>query len=190
MNEFPIQITFHDLEHSDAVEAHLREKAEKLGRFSEDIMSCRVTVEMPRRHMHRGKLFNIRIDLSVKGDELVIDRNVSRDINIAIREAFDNARRLLEDYSRRRRGDVKVHEVAHAGVVTQLFPDQDYGFIRTPEGREIYFHRNSVVDGGFPLLEPGNEVHFVEEQGDQGLQALRVSRLSHHREAAERVDRG
>jgi len=56
-DENPLQITFRDIERSDALETHIREKAEKLETFFEPIMSCRVVVEMPHQHKNQGKLF-------------------------------------------------------------------------------------------------------------------------------------
>jgi ribosome-associated translation inhibitor RaiA len=93
---------------SEAVEAAVREKAAKLDEFCDDIMSCRVMVESPHRHHHTGKLYHLRIDLTVPGDEIVIKRDPSEDathedVYVVIRDAFDAAKRQLEDYVRRRR---------------------------------------------------------------------------------------
>jgi cold shock CspA family protein len=116
----------------------------------------------------------VRIDLIVPGDELVVDRQVDEDLYVAIRDAFHAARRKLEDYARRQRGAVKVHEASPHARVVKLFPDEGYGFLETPDGREVYFHRNSVKDSGFDRLEIGTEVRFAEESGEQGPQASAV----------------
>ena len=89
--------------------------------------------------------------------------------------SFNATRRQLEDYARRRRGDTKVHPVAGSARVLQIFPAQDYGFLRTEDGRDIYFHRNSLVGADFEHLNPGMVVKYVEEQGDQGPQAVTVT---------------
>lgn len=96
----PLQITFRDLPHSDAIEAHIREKAEKLEQFFADIVSCRVVVEQTARHQQQGKLHNVRIDLTVPRSELVVDRQENEDVYVALRDAFDAAKRQLEDYAR------------------------------------------------------------------------------------------
>jgi cold shock CspA family protein len=83
-------------------------------------------------------------------------------------------RRQLQDHVRTRRGKVKTHEGPPHGTITALHPDQDYGLITTPEGREIYFHRNSVLNADFNSLTPGIEVRFSEEAGDEGPQASSV----------------
>jgi cold shock CspA family protein len=75
---------------------------------------------------------------------------------------------------RRRRGDVKYHESEPHGRITQLFPSEDYGLIQTADGREIYFHRNSVLNADFDKLEEGAQVHFSEEMGEKGPQASTV----------------
>ncbi|MBV8273248.1 MAG: ribosome-associated translation inhibitor RaiA [Cupriavidus sp.] len=106
----PLQIDFHEVEHSDAMEAVIREKVEKLGRFASHIMSCRVTVGFVQRHQHRGKLFNVRIDLTLPGTEIVVNRDQPEEIYVAIRDAFDHAARKLEDHVRKMRGDVKTHD--------------------------------------------------------------------------------
>jgi cold shock CspA family protein len=195
---------------SEVVEAHIREAAQKLDEFYDEIMGCRVLVEMPHQHHRKGKLYHVRIDLTVPGGEFVIKREPRRvtdkptrfrkgpdeveleesrelskyaahdDIQLSIRDAFDAARRKLQDYARRRRGVVKLHEGQPHARVTRLFSDEGFGFLETPDGREIYFHENSVLDAGFSGLKIGTEVHFVEELGEKGPQATTVSPVSHH----------
>jgi ribosomal subunit interface protein len=100
----PIQITFHGMERSDTIEAAVRDKAQHLERFSADITSCRVGLDlMPRPH-HAGSLFGVRIDLTLPGHELVVDRVENEDVHVALREAFDDMRRQLEAAVQRRRG--------------------------------------------------------------------------------------
>lgn len=182
--KIPLQITWRDLAASAAVETAIREKAAKLDEFCDDIMTCRVMIESPHRHHHKGKLYHLRIDLTVPGDEIVIKRDPSEDathedVYVVIRDAFDAARRQLEDYVRRRRSDVKTHTTPHQATVFRVFPSQDYGFLRTPDGREIYFHRNSLIDADFNHLDPGTAVHYVEEEGQQGPQAASITLAKH-----------
>jgi cold shock CspA family protein len=208
--QIPLQITFKNMPPSEAVEAHIREAAQKLESFYDRIMGCRVLVEAPHHHHRKGKQYHVRIDLTVPGGEVVIKRAPRRiadrslhaqkypgdpelaesrelskyaahdEIRLAIRDAFDAARRKLQDYARRRRGVVKVHKGLPHARVGKLFPELDFGFLETPDEREIYFHRNSVLDGGFDGLEVGTEVHFVEEPGEKGPQASTVTPVKHH----------
>ena len=108
--QIPLQITIRDVEHSEALETHIREKAKKLDEFFNHIMSCRVVVEVPHKHHQQGKQFNVRIDIGVAGGEIAINRDHSEDVYVALRDAFDAAKRQLADYARKVRGDVKTHE--------------------------------------------------------------------------------
>ena len=177
--KLPIQITFRDITRSEAVETAILERAERLDRFSEHIMSCRVTVGMIQKHKHQGKLFNIRVDLTVPGTEIVVNRDKAEDVYVAIRDAFDAAKRKLEEHTQRIRGDVKQHEVEAHGRVARVFPDEGYGFIAKADGSELYFHIYNCVHPDFDQLKIGDEVVFLEEMGGEGMQANRVSRGKH-----------
>lgn len=177
--KIPLQITFHEVAQSDQVEAYITRAAEDLERAYGEIISCRVVVDVPHRRHRTGNLYQVRIDVSVPGGELVVnrepgDRNAHGDLYVAINDAFAAMARNLMDYVQERRGEVKRSVAAPHGVVTKLFPDEDYGFIETSDGRDIYFHRNSVLKGGFPLLKVGTEVRYREEQGLEGPQASTV----------------
>ena len=110
--KIPLQVTFRDMPPSEAVETRIREKADKLGRFYDRIIHCRVVIEMPQRHKHQGKLHCVRIDLSVPGAELVANHAQDEDVYIALRDAFDAITRQMEDWARRQRGEVKTHAEA------------------------------------------------------------------------------
>jgi len=177
--QIPLKITFNNMEPSPAVEAAIREKAEKLERFADAITSCRVTVEAPHQHHHKGNLYSIKVDVTLPGKEIVSNRNPAEhhaheDVYVAIRDAFNAERRQLEDYLRIRRGKVKQHEAEPHGKIVQLVPYENYGVIQSSDGREIYFHRNSVIEQDFDKLEVGDSVHFSEEMGDNGPQATTV----------------
>lgn len=105
----PLQITIRDVEHSEALEAHIHSKVSKLEEFFNHITSCRVVVEMPHKHHHQGKQFNVRIDIGVPGSEIVINHDHHEDVYVALRDAFDAAKRRLEDYAQKIHGDIKTH---------------------------------------------------------------------------------
>ena len=126
----PLQINFRDIPHSDAIEARVREKANKLDKFYDHIMTCRVMIEAPHGHHHKGNLYHIRIDLTVPNGEIVVNRDpkdhhAHEDVYVAIRDAFDAARRKLQDYARKRRGDVKKHGVSPRGTLSEPLPADD-----------------------------------------------------------------
>ena len=172
--ELPLQITVRNVSLSEVAEENIRTRAARLDRFFDRIMGCRVVVEAPHRHHRKGILYNVRIDITVPGEELIIKREPHEDIYVAIRDAFSAARRQLEDYVCRRRGDVKIHTGVPHARVNKLFLDEGYGFLETLDGREIYFHRNSVLNDGFERIKVGMRVRFAEEQGVRGPQASTV----------------
>jgi ribosomal subunit interface protein len=108
--QLPLQITIQNIDQSEALEARIRAKAGKLDEFFQHISSCRVVVEQQDKHRHQGKQFSVRIDIKVPGNEIVVDRAHSEDVYVALRDAFDAAKRKLEEYARILRGDVKTHE--------------------------------------------------------------------------------
>jgi ribosomal subunit interface protein len=103
-----IQITVRDMPHSLALESEIRKKADKLNQFYHHINSCHVTVQIPQKHKHQGKLYSVHIDLGVPGNTLVVNHKIDENVHIAIRDAFRAAQRQLSSYSHKRRGDVKV----------------------------------------------------------------------------------
>jgi ribosomal subunit interface protein len=183
----PLQITFRHVEASPKVEERIGECAEELDRFFDQIMSCRVAVECQHRRHQQGNLFRVRLDVTVPGREIVVGRDskprrAHQDVYIAIRDAFDAARRQLEDHARIVRGEVKLHAVPDHGRIARLPPEQDYGFIWSADGGEIYFHRNSVAGGAFDKLAAGDEVRFVAQHSESanGLQASTVIPIGKH----------
>jgi cold shock CspA family protein/ribosome-associated translation inhibitor RaiA len=181
----PLQITFRDFESSEAVEARIRKRAEALNRFAPHLTACRVIVEAPHRHHQKGKLYHVRVECTLPGHDIVVSREGHdqpghSDVYVAIRDAFDAAKRELEDRVRLLRGATKTHEVAPHGRIVRLFPHMDYGMIQTPDGREIYFHRNSMIGASFDELREGIEVRFVEQEGENGPQASSVRLVGRH----------
>src|SRR5690242_11048383 len=109
MVNIPLEITLRDLSNSAAVEERIRKKVDKLGVFYDHIECCKVVVEMPQKHKHQGKLFNVLVELNVPGKRLVANHKESEDIYIAMRDTFAAIRRQLEEYAHRQRGNVKAH---------------------------------------------------------------------------------
>ena len=173
--EIGLQITARDIEVTDAIRADIEEKAGKLDKYYDRIMRCRVVLESPKRHQHEGKLYNVHIYMTVPGSELMVKRELNKDLYVAIRDAFQAARRKLEDFARPQRFDVKHHEEPPHAEIASLFPDKGYGFLMTQDGLEIYFHENSVVNKDFNKLKIGMKVRFAEEMGVKGPQASSVT---------------
>lgn len=185
----PLEITFHQMPPSAAIESRIREKAEKLTRFCDRIISCAVVIEAPHAHHHKGRLHHIRITVHLPGSQITVNRehhdnHAHEDLFVALRDSFNAVQRKLEDRVRRQRHKVKAHEIPPQGWVSRLMPAGDYGNIETADGRLIYFHRNSVQPPGFEALAVGSPVAFVESAGDEGPQASAVRILAAQRAVA------
>jgi ribosome-associated translation inhibitor RaiA len=145
--KLPVQITFRNMSPSEALDALVRERAAALETYYAGTMACRVLIEIPHRHHESGNRCHVRIDLTVPGDEIVVTREpnlhgtlkdlatseMSKEAEgqsihvhaaVAVREAFDVARRQLQDYARRQRGAVKVHETPQHGRVVRIGPEE------------------------------------------------------------------
>ncbi|HEY5618507.1 MAG TPA: HPF/RaiA family ribosome-associated protein [Vicinamibacterales bacterium] len=203
MTLIPTQVTFRGLARDEALEDDVRERVSWLEQFYESIVRCRVLVEVPHRHRHDGRHFHVRIEVTVPGGPPIVVshepslhgrlkdiedeahhkeneiESVHRYASVAIHEAFDAARRRLEDFAREQRGTVKAHEVPAHGEVVELSSVHGYGFIQAGEQR-IYFNRASVLDDAFNTLTVGTPVAFVEERGEKGPQASTVRILGKH----------
>lgn len=177
--QVPLELSFRNIQKDDALEADIRRRVDKLERFCDHISSCRVAIERAHSGATPAGAARVRIDLMVPpGHELVVDKEArgkpyDEDLAAVIQNAFDAAQRQLKDLSSRQRHEVKTH-AAPIAFVTRMLPDEDYGFLRTPDGREIYFHRNSVVGNDWSRLEVGTQVRLEETMGNDGPQATTV----------------
>jgi len=177
----PLEISYREVEKSDALELLIREKAAKLEEIQEDIVSCRIAVEKVQEHQRSGSPYRVRIVTRIPpGKELVVNREPgegasNEQLKTAVNKAFDAMRRQVRKQKEKQLGEVKTpSQEAFLGHVVRLDPDQDFGFLRSLEGREVYFHRNSVVHDGFDRLEIGTGVRYVPQEGAQGPQASTV----------------
>ena len=203
MTLIPTQVTFRGLDVSDALEEEIRERVTWLEQFYPGIVRCRVVLDRPHKHRHDGRHFHVRIELTVpERDPIVVSHepslhgrlkdtegeahhkeseieSVHRYARVTIREAFDVARRRLEDFAREQRGTVKAHEVPAYGRVVEISKVDEYGFIETDEHR-VYFNRASVLGDAFDDLTVGTPVTLVEQQGKKGPRASTVRVLGKH----------
>jgi len=179
------QISFDDIPIDEAVRDAVLEHIAQLEHLSDRITGCHVVIAQPHRHHREGRLYSVRVDVRVPGSAIVVNRDhhldhAHEDVFVAIRDSFAAARRRVEDHSRRLRGVEKSHAARAQGRVSQLFPLLDYGFIETADGHEIYFHRHSISDNDFHMIDIGSPVFYSEEEGDEGPQAAFVQ-LVHRR---------
>ncbi|MGA7487543.1 MAG: HPF/RaiA family ribosome-associated protein [Xanthobacteraceae bacterium] len=182
--QIPLQINFENSEPSEAARTAIEHEVARLEKYQHHITGCRVAVVAPSTKHRHGAVYRINIWVTVPPHEnIVVSHQPSDDqshshVEVAIKDAFAAARRQIEALAQRASGNVKLHEAEPHGRVSKI--SADYGFIATPDGREIYFHRNSVIDNAFDRLNVGSEVRFAEERGEKGAQASTVHLIGKH----------
>ncbi len=165
-----------------SVMAHISALEKRFGR----ITACRIAVSGPSAHHRNGGQYEVAVHLALPdGREVNIDHTAKvderfADPSFAVNDAFKRARRRLQDQVRRMRRQVKAHEAQPLATVASVDRAAGFGFLETADGREIYFHRNSVLEGGFDKLDAGTRVAFAEEQGEKGPQASTVRIAGKH----------
>ncbi len=187
--QVPVEIAFRHCEPSGEIRSEVAKQVRRLEKFSPRVTSCRVVVTGPETRHRRGGLFEVELRIAMpEHNEIVVDTlhgdaPQHEHALVAIRDAFDAAVRQIEDLARKMRDQVKEHVETDRGRVTKFLAGEDYGFIESADGREIYFHRNAVIGGAFDRLKVGSEVAFVEEAGEKGAQASTVRLIGKHRPA-------
>jgi cold shock CspA family protein/ribosome-associated translation inhibitor RaiA len=200
-------VTFRGIASSPSLEADIRARAEKLEKYCHTITSCRVVVELAERHHTSGRRFHVRIELTVPSDHLIVSHDASsirtardleadalhktsetdaerKDAMLAVHDAFDIAKRQVQDYVRRQREAGGESNRQPRGHVVRVFPVDEYGYIAAEDGHEVYFQKSSVLNGDFDHLEVGSLVSFVEVRGDRGPQASTVRMIGRHKAAS------
>jgi cold shock CspA family protein/ribosome-associated translation inhibitor RaiA len=183
----PLQIGFHNMASSPALERRVRELFGRLERYCDDLISARLVIEAPHKQPHKSTI-GVSISIGVPGRDIVVKReqrvHEADNHNVwVLTEAFEAAARQVEEYSRIRRREVKAQEPEQQYArVVRLYPEQDYGFIETREQQDIYFHRAVVRDGRFDDLEVGSEVFYrlADEEGSMGPMASTVRLIGGH----------
>ena len=178
----PLEITFHNMRSSDAIESDIRKRVSKLEKLYGRMVSCRVSIEARTKQHRTGNVYECHIEMHVPGRHLVVsrepmhvgERHANTDVRASIRDAFKAAEAQLRSFGSRKGGEIKPHASPVHGFISELFAERDYGFILTSEGARLYFHRNSVMNGGFDRLKRGDTVHFIEGMGDTGPTASKV----------------
>jgi cold shock CspA family protein len=188
----PVEIDFQGIHANEQLRSCVTRNISTLEQRFGRITACRVVIRGPSERHRKGGPFEVSIRLSLpQGREVDIGRSEGRvkeadtdnrllDPVVAVNDAFKRARRRLQDHARRMQGQVKNHEALPIATVSRYNDATGYGFLETQDGREVYFHRNSVLDGGVRYVAPGTRVTFFEEMGDNGPQASTVKVLGKH----------
>lgn len=182
----PVEIEFQEMAASPGIQELVTDHVNKLEQRYGRITASRVVIKGPGNRHQTGGLYDVNIRLALPdGREVNIGRTPRTDerhsdLPFAINDAFKRARRQLQDNARRMRGMIKSHEGQPVGTVVRIDPAGEFGFLQSGDGAEIYFHRNSVVDGEFSELTVGSRVSFADEIGEKGPQATTVKPLGKH----------
>jgi cold shock CspA family protein len=185
----PVEIDFHGLTANEQLRACVMKNISTLEQRFGRITACRVVIKAPSERHRTGGACEVAIKLSLpQGRQVDIARSEKgeqtddrlADPVVAIKTAFKRARRRLQDQARRMRGQVKSHDGPPVATVKRFDAVTGFGFLETQDGREIYFHKNSVRDGSAGQFSPGTRVTFFEEMGNKGPQASTVKVLGKH----------
>ncbi len=188
-----MHIATRDFSLTPAVQTLVKKHVSKLERIYRRIRHCDVTISIPHKHHHKGKVYHVAIRLLMPGGDLVVNRESEEDtshesLQMAVHDAFASLGRRGEARVRKMRGQVKGHaqrQLTH-GRIKQIFPEQNYGLLESDEDAEVYFHRNCLKAGAFEKLAAGDAVVFEIEEGEKGPQAVYVR----HAKDAKRGEAG
>ncbi|MDX6749535.1 HPF/RaiA family ribosome-associated protein [Geminicoccaceae bacterium 1502E] len=182
----PLQITFRNIERSEALEGRIRERVGRLERLHPDIIGCRVVVETPYRSPGAGKVpVGLSVEVEVPGRTMVSKsseepRETKDGTGRVVTTVFDAIERQLEDARRIRRKDVKEHEAEmEAGRIVRLFPEERYGFVEVSGGTNLFFSETVLQGLAFEALDSGTMVAVTRASGEgpMGPQASSVRRM-------------
>lgn len=191
----PADITYRNVEKTDALETLIHEKLAKLDEVCDHIMGCHIAIEQVHTNPQEGSPYRVRIDMTVPPQhELAVVKSPNEGVQYdslesVIRDAFDAARKQLKKLTERQHQKVKHHpEQVTGGIVTQLFASEDYGFIKTLDSQDIYFNRNSVLNDDFERLTVGTGVRFFVVEGVEGPRASTVQIVDKPGVSSEKVE--
>jgi ribosome-associated translation inhibitor RaiA len=179
----PLEIAFHGIESTPALEADIRARVDKLTKLYDRITHCRVSVEALHKQHRTGNVYEVHVDMLVPGAELVVSREPNKakeryanpDVHTALRDAFKAAERQLIEYKRQLGGEVKTQAPLLQAQVAELHPEEDYGYLLTNTGALLYFHRNSLMSGlTLEGLSRGDTLHYQPADGEAGPTAVKV----------------
>jgi cold shock CspA family protein len=180
--QVPPEISFRHMRKPEGADDLIAEAIERLEEVHDGITSCRLTVERPHKHRQRGRALDIQLLVHVPpGKDIVVSNHpaageADEPFAPALRRVFDRARRQLKDLHELQHREIKSHpQQERQGIVSELFRDEGYGFLREAEtNQEVYFSASSVLNDEFDEIEVGTIVRYVPETGEEGEQASTV----------------
>ena len=179
----PLQITYRRIEPSNSIETCVRDRVSALESCYDGIISCDVLIESGGSDRPRDQGLHIHLDVCLPDKELDVDRDAQwpaagGNIIAEVQAAFSEMERQVKAYVRHADVPLSAGNLSGRGVVSELVAGMNYGLISTPEGIDVYFHREHVIDGAFDRLEIGSTVEFSVAPSLLGAQATRVKLVS------------
>ncbi len=147
------------------------EKQKLLRHYPDLVLHLRVSIEATPGYKEGG--FEIKLVAAIPQDTVVVTRN-AESVRAALTESFDVLTLQLKEIQRKKRKNQKMPMEAaidQVGIIKKISPSESYGFILTPDERDIYFHKNSLKGCAIENLQEGDSVIFGETIGDKGPQA-------------------
>jgi ribosomal subunit interface protein len=177
--KIPPEITYRGVEKTAAIEALLDEKIAKLERVCDHISSCHIAIEKDQDRPRDRSPYRVRLDITVPpSHELAAESTMGHqtqyaELDTVIRDVFDKAWRQLRELSKQQqeydKGKINDGAQDTTALVTKLFPDQGYGFLKTLDGQDIHFSYNSVTHDDFDRLGIGTGVRFEAIEDEEGI---------------------
>ena len=181
----PVEISWHNMEPARHVEARVNQRVERLEKFFGRIVRCHVVVEAPHQRHRQGNRYEVRLEVTVPGGELSVNRSPGDDeahfdVLVAVRDAFDAMERKLGRWKDQHTGRPEEQAGPLQGRIAEIDHGRDFGQIAAADGRLVYFHRNAVVAGDFDAMRQGDTVELVVDRGEdaQGAHASTVRAIS------------
>jgi ribosome-associated translation inhibitor RaiA len=173
-------VTFRGLDPSPAIEELIGDRTARLEKFHAGIIACDVVVEAaPKRKVH-GRLFSVRVKLSLPGPDISVSRDVAQgdaqeDVRLAVNQAFSAVETKLTEQKRTMGAvEVKHHPPVVHGEVSELERELGWGMIRAADGRSVYFQKDSLETGSWDAVAVGRRLRFREVEGEKGPYAIHV----------------
>ena len=166
-----LQVEARNLEMRKVWQDKIDEEKSRLERHHAGFINhLRVTIEGTAHHKEGG--YELRVVASIPNDTVVVKRKGEKVVPLVV-DAFNTLGMQLKEHQRKRRQSFKTtpevaKSISSEGIVKSIYPYESYGFIVTSQGREIYFHENSLKDINMNQLSEGDGVKFGEAEGDKG----------------------
>ncbi|HKK18455.1 MAG TPA: HPF/RaiA family ribosome-associated protein [Opitutales bacterium] len=178
----PLEISFNDIEKTPELDALIHEKAGRLEKFCDNLVSCHVSVAKPHAHQETGSGYRVRVEARIPPNHQIVAHEHSShgelhdNVETVIRRSFDAAERQVKEHVAKLREDEResFDDEDAPGIVTVIDKAKRYGIIKTVAGRDIYFADKAVLHDDFDRIEIGTSVRYEDQSGDEGPRASTV----------------